>query len=108
MSTLHDKSSITPGYRSESWRAFMASGLWLRTGFVGASIFAIAVIALFSGDWNPATALAAAVAGGLIAAYAWRRSWLVINRLDEITFGVPPTSPHATGFGRGIESPALR
>jgi hypothetical protein len=108
MSTPYTQWSATPGYRDESWRAFMVSGLWLRTGFVGASLFAIAVIALFSGDWSPVTAVATAVAGGLTAVYAWRRSWLVINRLDETTIEMPPTSPHAIGFGRGVELPASR
>ena len=99
---------FTPDYRNASWRAFIVSGLWLRAGFVGASVFAIAVIALFSGEWGPATALASALAGGLVATYAWRRSWLVINRVDAATLEAQPTSPHAVGFGRGIESPASR
>lgn len=105
MRTPYTDTSFTPDYRSASWRALLASGLWLRAGFVGASVFAIGVIALFSGEWSPTTALASALVGGPFAAFAWRRSWILINRADGLEAS-PPTAAAARlpGFTAGAES----
>jgi hypothetical protein len=67
---------------SASWRAFVASGLWLRGGFVGASVFAIGLILLFTGEASALTALTCLVAGGAFAAFAWRRAWAALNRVE--------------------------
>ena len=101
--------SFTPDYRSASWRALLASGLWLRAGFVGAIVFAIGVIALFTGEWSPATALASALVGGPFAAFAWRRAWIIINRADWSEAPPPTAAPaHLAGFTPGVESTVSR
>lgn len=107
MTTPKIDTSFTPDYRSASWRAFLASGLWLRAGFIGASVFAVAVIALFSGEWSPMTALASALGGGLFAAYAWRQSWLVIERADWPEESLPASVPvRLSGLAPRVESTA--
>ena len=107
MRTPYVDTRFTPDYRSASWRALLASGMWLRAGFVGASVFAIGVIALFSGESSPTTALASALVGGPFAAFAWRRSWILINRADGLETSSPPAAPVClTGFTPGAESTA--
>ncbi|MEO8304659.1 MAG: hypothetical protein ABI724_11105 [Betaproteobacteria bacterium] len=109
MTTPSVDTNFTPDYRSASWRALLASGMWLRAGFVGASVFAIGVITLFSGEWSPATAFASALAGGVFAAYAWRRALLVIDRADGSEASPPaPTAAHVAGFRSRVEPTASR
>lgn len=96
-----------PDRRSPAHRALVASGLWMRVGFVGASVFAVGLIALFNGDASAATALASAITGGLVAAYAWRRSWVVLNRADTAEASRPEHT-RAIAFGNGVESAATR
>jgi hypothetical protein len=98
---------FNPDYRNASWRAFVATGLWLRVGFVGASVLAIALITLFTGEASPVMALAGVVAGGMVAAYSWRQSWVVLNRADE-EMTAPPAPARTVGFGNRVESAASR
>ena len=107
MSTPSIYSSFRPDYRNAAWRAFVVGGLWLRAGFVGASVLAIALIMLFTGESNPVTALAGAVAGGAFAVYAWRRSWVVLNRAD-VAEAARPAPARTVGFGNSVESAASR
>jgi hypothetical protein len=101
-----DPKSI-PDRRSPAYRAFVASGLWLRGGFVGASAFAIGLVMLFTGEASPVTALVSAIAGGLVAVYAWRQSWLVLNRADIAEAGQSGPA-RAIAFGNRVESAATR
>lgn len=76
---------------SESRRALIAAGLWMRAGFVGTSAVVIGLILLFNGEANPLLALAIALGGGAFAAFAWRRSWTILAQADA----VEATSPAA-------------
>jgi hypothetical protein len=51
-----------------------AFGMWLRGGFIGASVCAIGLVQLFDGDSRPLPALSLAVVGALLAVYNWRRA----------------------------------
>ncbi len=98
-----------PDPLTPAWRGLVASGLWLRAGFVGASVAAIALAMLAGGDATPSIAIASAVAGGAVAAFAWRRFWVAINRADA-TEAADATQASArsrpSGFGAGVESAA--
>jgi len=76
---------FTLDLRSASWRALVASVVWLRVGFIGASTLMIGLIMLFTGEARPLYAFAGAIAGGVVAALAWRRSWVVLTYADEST-----------------------
>ena len=103
----HYLDSKSPPDRSESWSALLASGFWLRVGFIGASVLVIALIMLFNGEASPVDALMGMVAGGVIAASAWRRSWVILSRVDE-----SPTAPESDAptpvFGKTAQSALLR
>ncbi len=68
-------------HRRIAW-PLIASGLWLRLGFVGASGSVAAMIAMFTGDTGPWAALPLAIAGAALAAYSWRRALAVLERAD--------------------------
>jgi hypothetical protein len=107
MIDLYIDYTARPDYGSPSWRAFMASAFWLRFGFVGASVVAIALVALFTGDTSPSIAAASAVSGLVVAAASWRRSWVILDRADA----TPSESCAVTGsiaFGNGMESATSR
>ena len=97
---------------SASWRAFVASGLWLRAGFVGASVFAIGLIMLFTGEASALTALTCLVAGGAFAAFAWRRSWAALNRIETSLPVTParvePALSPSNLYAKALESALLR
>ena len=97
---------------SASWRAVVASGLWLRAGFVGASAFAIGLIMLFTGEASALTALTCLVAGGAFAAFAWRRSWAALNRVETSLPVAPapivPAPSRSNLYGKALESALLR
>jgi hypothetical protein len=76
---------IGPHPGSESARALVASGLWLRAGFVGASAFLGGLSLLFGDEMHPVLALALAIGGGILASYAWRRSKAILDRADAST-----------------------
>jgi len=80
--TTRYSTRFAPDYRSPAWRAFVTSGLWLRTGFVAASIAAIALVMLVAGEANPWLAIASALAGGAVAALAWRSALAVLDQAD--------------------------
>ena len=87
--------------RETAW-PLIESGLWLRVGFIGASSAAVAVLLLFTGEARPLIALASALAGGVLAAFSWRRSWVLLDRIDgsqTATKGAmsPATDQGATG-----------
>jgi len=65
------------------WLA-VASGLWLRAGFVGASALAGGLVALFNGGATPAFVLVTIVGGGALAAFAIRRARQALNRLGNL------------------------
>ena len=60
--------------RNQVGAGLFAFGMWLRGGFIGASVCAIGLIKLFEGDTKPLPALSLAVVGALLAVYNWRRA----------------------------------
>ncbi|HEU0200319.1 MAG TPA: hypothetical protein VFR86_07780 [Burkholderiaceae bacterium] len=58
------------------------SGLWIRLAFVGASVFVGGTIAATSGEVNGLFGLLGALAGGVLAAFAWRRARACLDRID--------------------------
>ena len=80
---------LGPDPFSPEGKALIWMGLWMRAGFVGASLFAIGAITLFTGDASAGLALALIAVGGALAYFAWRRSLQHIERID------PEASPLA-------------
>jgi hypothetical protein len=107
MRTPFIETELVVDRRSPASRAIAASAFLLRIGFVGASVFAVGIIALFDGDARPTTALASAILGGLVAAYAWRRSWILLSRA-EIAEASPTEPARAAALGNPVELAAMR
>jgi len=84
---------LGPDPFSPEGQALMKSGLWMRAGFVGASVVALGVITLLTGDARPVNAIAAILAGVALAVLAWRRSWVLLDRIDA----GEPTPPKSGG-----------
>jgi hypothetical protein len=101
-----------PELRSAYHDAIVASGFWLRVGFLGVSAVAISLLMLFDGDARPVNAVAGALAGAVVAAFAWRRSWLAIARADAVpadgvtTVQSVPVRP--IGLGQSVGTAAHR
>jgi hypothetical protein len=80
----------------------VACGLWLRAGFVGASALAAGVIALITGEGNPVSMAAIALAGGALAVVGWRRARRLLDRVDS---SAPEPSTAALPVGRRRDLP---
>jgi hypothetical protein len=92
-------------------RAYFPFGLWLRAGFVALSVAAIALMMLAEGEASALTGIATAVAGIVIAAFAWRKAWVLIGRLEPGESSSAETAaaqPRGAGFGAPVEPAALR
>jgi len=85
---------LGPDPFSPEGQALVKSGLWMRAGFVGASVVALGIITLFTGDARPINALAAILGGVALAVLAWRRSWVLLDRIDP-SEPTPPKSGRA-------------
>ena len=72
---------LGPDRSTHEARALIRSIMWLRAGFVGASVLAIGVATMAAGNAPLWGALAMVVAGGLLMAYGWRRSWAIVSTL---------------------------
>jgi 4-hydroxybenzoate polyprenyltransferase len=92
---------------SKSERALVVSGLWLRAGFIGASALMAGLMMLFTGESQPALALALAVGGGIFALHAWRRSRAVLERVDSSTASLSVSAPRRDN-DHGLGSAVLR
>src|SRR5438105_3853401 len=92
---MYRNSAFMIDQRSAAQRAFVAGVLWLRVGFIAASALMMSLVMLWSGEARPAYALAGAIGGGIVAAFAWRRSWRVLRYADESTAAMAP-GPSAT------------
>ena len=68
-------------YQGAAW-PMIASGLWLRVGFVGASAVLIAVLRAFDGDVSLPATLLTVFAGAAVAAVSWRMGWQALIRAD--------------------------
>jgi hypothetical protein len=82
-----------PGLRRDEWRAISASGVWSTLGFVGASVFGTGLFLVTQGGTGVGGALAFVLAGGALAAFAWRRAWAALARIDGSS--TPPAEPPA-------------
>lgn len=76
-------------------RALIASGVWLRIGFIGASAFAGGLIALIGGDARALPALAFMVAGAVLAIIGWRRSRALLERDAAVPSAAPAAAKSA-------------
>jgi hypothetical protein len=89
----------TPTYRN----AIVASGFWLRIGFIGVSAVAISAIVFFNGDASPMKALAGVLGGAAVAAFAWRRSWSALDRADREPIPAKPLdTAQPIDFGQSV------
>ena len=70
----------------------IAGSLMMQVGFIGVSLVAIAVVLLERGAAGFASALLLAAAGLIIAVFAWRRSWSLLEQAEESAVN-PPTAP---------------
>jgi hypothetical protein len=80
-----------PGLSREEWRAISASGAWSTLGFVGASLLGAGLLFVTQGGATLGSALV--LAGGALAAYAWRRAWAALARIDGSS--TPPAAAPA-------------
>jgi hypothetical protein len=80
----------------------IASGLWLRAGFVGASAFVSGFITLWNGQAAPAFAWSTIIAGAAVGVFAVRRARQALNRLAS------PTPPRRGGAAAETTSPFPR
>ena len=97
-----DARTATPPGTQAAGRIAMQSGLWMRVGFVGASVLATGLVSLLSGGGHATgapTALAAMVIGGAIAWFSWRNVAVLLRQLDELeaAAAATPTASGATG-----------
>jgi len=82
---IHDLNTrFTTGRNAPAPRAYFAFGVWLRAGFVALSVAAIALMMLAEGQASPWAGGASVIAGVGIAALAWRRAWVLIERLEPV------------------------
>ena len=73
----------------ENDRLLIACSFWLRVGFVGASILVAGLLLLFNGEAKPLLAMASAAGGGLLAAVAWKRGRVLLDRVDGADAAFP-------------------
>jgi hypothetical protein len=91
-------------------RALVASGLWLRAGFVALCVEVIALIMLATGAAAPWIAITAAVVAGVIARGSWLRARAVLDA-DADTNGSSSSArvgPRPGRFGGPVELPLSR
>jgi len=70
----------------------VASGFWLQSGLIGASLVAGGVLQLVGGETKPMSALALAVAGGVMAVLSWRRARSVLE-IGAASSAAPSRAP---------------
>src|ERR1700687_6413783 len=80
-----DGYNIYPGpeLRGKTPWPLVASSLWLRLGFVGATGAVVALIELYKGEADLLAALAWIFGGAWLAAVSWRRAKALLDRLDD-------------------------
>lgn len=73
-----------PALRGKTPWPVIASGLWLRFGFVALCAVVIALTQLYKGDANPLAAVAWIFGGAWVAALSWWRAKFLLDRLDGV------------------------
>jgi len=109
IATLHSLSAKTPKAR----RAFVALGLWLRLGMVGAFGLVAGLLQLVDGEVKPLSALALMIGGGAMLAIGGWRARTMIDHIDDAAVATSGASSaaRATQVGavsRGARPPPLR
>jgi len=74
--------------RKQAGPSPIASGLWLRVAFIGASAFAVGLMQLLGGEVKVLPALALTVVSGLLTAFSVRRARGALDVADDATTAV--------------------
>ena len=83
----------TPDRNRDDQRAVVASSVWLRVGFIGATAAAAGLLQLLDGDLAWLSPLALAFCGGMLAAVSWSRARVVLDS------GHPPPARRSSSLG---------
>jgi hypothetical protein len=94
--------------QSPAYRAMVASGWWLRAGFVALSIEVIALIMLATGEASPWLAIAAAVVAGVFARWSWHKARAALDAEAAETNGSASAESRATGYVGRVETAVTR
>jgi len=115
-----DGYNIYPGpeLRGKTPWPLVASSLWLRLGFVGATGAVVALTELYKGEADLLAALAWIFGGAWLAALSWRRAKVLLDRLDRLEkntpeavtsqVAVPQTTTHPSWDRREVSAPQVR
>jgi hypothetical protein len=90
-----ERYQLSFGERGQLDRKVVSGGLWLRVGSAATFVLAGGVVALFSGDIGPTTALAMTLGGAAVCMLALRRAWTVLNS-EEGASRSPAATPEST------------
>ena len=99
MATIEVSQTSDPDLRSASGRYLTAFAVWLPIGFIGVSGVVVGAIQFFGSEAKPLSALALAVAYGLLAAFSWRRARSVLGANSSAP-AVVVNDAQSTGFYR--------
>lgn len=77
----------------------LACGLWMRAGYVGASLTLIGAVQIVDGEWSLLLALATAAAGIALAILSWHRAHAALRNVDE-----PITTARASPAPRRVRT----
>jgi hypothetical protein len=101
--------------RSPAYRALVATGLWLRAGFVALSIGAIALVMLATGEATPSIAITTAAVAGVFVRWSWRKARAALDaEASETTSAAAattiavPSKPRAERFAGRVETALTR
>lgn len=94
------------GVDGPTW-PIIASGLWLRVGFVGASAVVVAMVRAFDGEASLVATLAIVIAGVAVAVLAWRQGWRALDRADHEANEPPSAADAPRASDKGVR-PAYR
>ena len=115
-----DGYNIYPGpeLRGKTPWPLVASSLWLRLGFVGATGAVVALTELYKGEADLLAALAWIFGGAWLAALSWRRAKVLLDRLDRLEentpeavtsqVAIPQTATHPSWDRREVSAPPVR
>jgi hypothetical protein len=105
---INDRFVLDP--QSPAYRAMVASGWWLRAGFVALSVEVIALIMLATGDASPWITIAAAVLAGVFARWSWHRARAAMDGETAAAndSASAPAEPRAHGHGGRVETAVMR
>ena len=85
MATLAVSRTSAPASHNSSGRYLTAFAVWLPIGFIGASGVLVGAMQFFGSETRPLSALAFAVAYGLLAAVSWRRAREILRVAGSAT-----------------------